>query len=322
MKNLRFIKIGILFLALLLSCSKATEPVIIPPGENPGGGGSDKFIRQTLTSSYIEFRTGNYPLIITVPHGGTLTDASLTLRTTSNCPDPEFTTVYDTNTPELAEMIDSVVFARTGKYPYVIFCRLKRTYIDVNRSIDYAIPRGNAAAKSIYDKFYSYIDQSKSLIFAKYGSGLLIDIHAHGHDKQEVEIGYQLSTSQLNLSDTEIDNSNLAGQSGIYNLYKTVSAKQSFSQILRGDNSFGTLLQTNGIACIPNKSNPSPGTTAYFSGGYITKSSGSGSGGTIDAIQLEFNRDSRNDSKVRKNTAEQLVKATELFFNLNYNFKQ
>jgi N-formylglutamate amidohydrolase len=322
MKNYRYIKTGIFFLAfLLLSCSKANGPVVIP-GENPGGGGTDKFIRQTLTSSYVEFRTGNYPLIITVPHGGSQTDGSLTVRTTSNCPDPEFSTVYDTYTPELAEMIDSVVFARTGKYPYVIFCRLKRTYIDMNRPIDYAIPRGNAAAKNIYDKFYNYIDQSKNQIYAKYGSGLLLDIHAHGHDKQEVEIGYQLSTSQLNLSDTEIDNNNLASQSGIYNLYKTVSAKQSFSQILRGDNSFGTLLQTNGIACIPNKSNPSPGTSAYFSGGYITKSSGSGTGGTIDAIQLEFNRDSRNDPKVRKNTAEQLIIATEIFFNLNYVFKQ
>lgn len=321
MKNLRFIKIGISILAILiLSCSKANEPVVIPPGNNPGG--EVKFVRQTLTSSYIEYRTGNFPLIITVPHGGSQTDLSLTLRTTTNCPDPEFTTVYDTNTPELAELIDSVVFAKTGKYPYVIFCRLKRTYIDVNRKLEYAIPQGSVAAKSIYDKFYDYIDQSKNLIFAKYGSGLLLDIHAHGHEKQEVEIGYQLSTSQLNLSDSEIDISNLAGQSGIYNLSKTVSSKQTFSQILRGDNSFGTLLKANGIDCIPHKSNPSPGSTPYFSGGYITKISGSGTGGTIDAIQLEFHRDSRNDPKLRKNTAEQLVKTIELFFNLNYNFKQ
>lgn len=318
MKIIKFIKIGICFTAvILISCSKAAEPVFIP--NNPGG--SDKFVRQTLTSSYIEFRTGNYPLIITIPHGGSQVDGSLTVRTESNCPDPEFTTVYDTNTPELAELIDSVVFARTGKYPYVIFCRLKRTYIDVNRQIDYAIPRGSVAAKNIYDKFYGYIDQSKNQILTNFGSGLLLDIHAHGHDKQEIEIGYQLSTSELNLSDSEIDNRNLASESGIYNLSKTVSAKQSFSQILRSDNSFGTLLQTNGIPCIPNKSNPSPGTTPYFSGGYITKSSGSGSGGTIDAIQLETNTDCRKDSKVRKNTAEQLCKTTELFFNLNYIFK-
>lgn len=318
MKIYRFIKIGICFTAIILiSCSKAPEPIFIP-GNNQGS--SDKFIRQIFTSSYIEFRTGNYPLIITVPHGGSQIDGSLTVRTESNCPDPEFTTVFDTYTSELVELIDSVVFARTGKYPYVIFCRLKRTYIDVNRPIEYAIPRGSISAKNIYDKFYSYIDQSKNLIFAKYGSGLLLDIHAHGHDKQEVEIGYQLSTSQLNLSDSEIDKNNLAAQSGIYNLSKTVSAKQSFSQILRGDNSFGTLLQANGINCIPNKSNPSPGTTAYFSGGYMTKSSGSGMGGTIDAIQLETNSDCRKDSKVRKNTAEQLFNTTDLFFNLNYIF--
>jgi hypothetical protein len=320
MKRFGIIKAGIIFLSLLiLSCSKTPDPVI-PPGSNPGG--PVKFVRQTITSSYIEYRTGNYPLIITVPHGGSLTDGSLTLRTTANCPDPEFSTVFDTYTSELAELLDSVVFARTGKYPYIIFCRLKRTYVDMNRPLEYAIPNGNVAAKSIYDKFYNYIDQSKNMIFAKYGTGLLLDIHAHGHDKQEVEIGYQLSTTELNLSDAEIDNSNLAGQSGIYNLSKMVKATQSFSQLLRGDKSFGTLLNNNGIACIPNKTNPSPGTTSYFSGGYITQSRGSGSGGTIDAIQLEFNRDSRSDKISRKNTAEQVIKTTELFFNLNYTFKE
>ncbi len=320
MKKFGLIKSGIIFLSLvLLSCSKTPDPVV-PPGGNPGG--TVNFVRQTLTSSYIEYRTGNYPLIITVPHGGSQTDGSLTLRTTTNCPDPEFSTVYDTYTPELADLLDSVVFARTGKYPYMIICRLKRTYIDVNRPLEYAIPNGSTAAKNIYDKFYNYIDQSKNLIFAKYGTGLLLDIHAHGHDKQEVEIGYQLSTAELNLSDAEIDNSNLAGQSGIYNLSKTVKATQSFSQILRGDKSFGTLLNNNGIACIPNKTNPSPGTTSYFNGGYITQSRGSGSGGTIDAIQLEFNRDSRSDKIARKNTAEQVIKTTEQFFNLNYTFKE
>ncbi|GAB1473079.1 hypothetical protein MASR2M69_05200 [Bacteroidota bacterium] len=101
-----------------------------------------------------------------------------------------------------------------------------------------------------------------------------------------------------------------------------MSSKLSFSQILRGDNSFGTLLKANGIECIPHKTNPSPGSTPYFSGGYTTKiMDGSGSG-TIDAIQLEFNRDSRNDAIVRKNTAEQLIKTTQTFFELNYTFKQ
>lgn len=317
MKIKNFLKIWVCFTVIaLLGCSKVVAPIKIP--NNPGNTG--KFVRQTITSSFIEFRTGNYPLIITVPHGGSQTDASLTLRTNNNCPDPEFSTVYDTYTPELAELIDSVVFARTGKYPYIIFCRLKRTYIDVNRPMEYAIPRGNIAAKNIYDKFYGYIEQSKNLIITNYGSGLLLDIHAHGHNKQEVEIGYQLSASELNLSDSEIDKSNLASESGIYNLSKTVSEKLSFSQILRGDNSFGTLLEAHGIPCIPNKLNPSPGTTAYFSGGHITKSSGSGSGGTIDAIQLETNSDCRKDSKVRKHTAEQLFNTTELFFKLNYFF--
>ena len=133
---------------------------------------------------------------------------------------------------------------------------------------------------------------------------------------------YQLTASELNLTDKELDDVLYANKSGISNLYKSVSSKQSFSQILRGDNSFGTLLKTNGIDCIPNKWNPSPGKTSYFSGGNITKLYGSCSGGTIDAIQLEFNSASRKEPDARKNTAKQLVKTVEQYYELNYKFKK
>jgi len=319
MKSIRFIKLSLLLtiFSLVISCktSKLTyqDNVTVNSGE---------FVRDTLYNNYVEYRTGNYPLIITIPHGGVIKVDSLLTRTKQNCPDPKFETVYDSNTPELGNLLDSIIFAQTGKYPHIIFCKLKRTFVDVNRIEEYAIPVGSYGNKMTYKQFYGFIIEAKKRITESYGSGLILDIHAHGHSKQEIEIGYQLTASELNLPDNVLDNIIYANKSGIISLYQSVSSKHSFSQIIRGDNSFGTLLKLNGIECIPHKWNPSPGKTSYFSGGNITKFNGSCSGGTIDAIQLEFNSASRKEPVARKNTAKQLAKTVEQYYELNYKFKK
>lgn len=278
------------------------------------------FIRDTIKNNYCEYRTGNYPLIITVPHGGRLVDSTFILRTKENCSDPKFAIPYDTNTPELAELIDSIVFARTGKYPHIVFMRLKRTYIDVNREMKYAVPVGCSKIVDVYNNFYTFINSAKQNITNDFGAGLLLDFHAHGHQKQEVEIGYQISKDNLNLSDEELNNAGLDTLCGIYNIVKINKLNQTFAQYLRGDNSFGTLLYNNGTPCIPHKYNPQPLDTKYFSGAYVTKSSGSCSGGTIDAIQLEFNGDSRKEPIKRIETVNNLVSTIEQFFEIHYNF--
>jgi N-formylglutamate amidohydrolase len=318
---------GVIYSALLLAALNLTGcgKTIQPPAsqekpvikEEPQQG----FKRVTYDTGFIEYRTGNYPLIISIPHGGSLVTDNLPVRTKENCPDPSFTTVYDTYTPELGELVDSIVFARTGKYAHIIYCKLKRTYVDMNRQTEYAIPQGSTATKSVYDKYHDFIIEAKSSVTKSFGTGLILDFHSHGHAKQEVEIGYQLSSSVLNLNDNELNKESVAASSGIYNLYKSVSSKTTFSQLIRGDNSFGTIFYNNGVASIPSKQSPSPAETPYFSGGYITKIHGSGTSGTIDAIQLEFHSDCRREPSVRKVTAEQLVKTVDEFFKINYIFK-
>ncbi len=287
-----------------------------------GTNAQNVFRRDTIKSDYCEYRTGNFPLIITVPHGGKLVDSTLVLRTKENCPDPKFTTSYDSNTPELAELVDSIVFARTGKYPHIVFMNLKRTYIDVNRELINAVPKDCDELVNVYNRFYSNINSAKESIDNNFGAGLLLDFHAHGHKKQEIEIGYQIVKDSLNLSDEKLNVSGLESSCGIYNLIKTNKADQSFSDYIRGDNAFGTLLYKNGTPCIPHKDNPQPLDTKYFSGAYVTKSSGSCSGGTIDAIQLEFNRESRQMPDNRLKTAENLISTVQQFFNIHYNFKK
>lgn len=313
MKKICRLSVSILLLCSFVSCGSYKKGAAAP---------EKAFRRDTLYTAYTEFRTGNYPLIITVPHGGKIRDSTLIPRTRKNCPDPKFAVPYDSHTPELAELIDSIVFARTGKYPYLVFMKLKRTYIDVNRELKYAVAQGSAEAEQIYNVFYEKIAEAKKRITDIYGSGLLLDLHAHGHAKQEIEIGYQIPSGEMNLSDEELNRSGLEKQSGICNLVKQNKQNLDFAALLRGDLSFGTLLFQYGTPCIPHSRNKTPGETKYFSGGFLTKYNGSGNGGSIDAIQLEFNRDSRKEIPERIKTAENIVSAVEKYLDLHYDLKK
>ena len=125
---------AILFLSALtiFSCGKSDPEQPSDPGS--GGNGSENvFKRSTNTSNGVIYRTGNAPVIFSAPHGGTSDGTNLTKRTSGNCPDPDFATVMDDKTVELANMIDSIFFAKTGKYPYVIIAEASRKYVDFNR---------------------------------------------------------------------------------------------------------------------------------------------------------------------------------------------
>ena len=65
------------------------------------------------------------------------------------------------------------------------------------------------------------------------------------------------------------------------------SSSYSFIEVLRGPNSFGTLLDSLGFKSVPSVNDPGPGGMRYFSGGYNTARHGSRDGGMISAIQIE-----------------------------------
>ena len=89
------------------------------PHENPGETENPAvFTRDTIVNRYIEYRNGNFPLVISVPHGGSESNSSYTLRTKENCPDPQFSTVKDLYTIEFANLMDSIMHSLTGKLKF------------------------------------------------------------------------------------------------------------------------------------------------------------------------------------------------------------
>lgn len=261
---------------------------------------------------YVEFRQGDCPVILTVPHGGTVTESFLTLRNTSNCPDPDFATDLDYNTRELADEIDKAFYQQTGHHPYMVIALIKRNYVDFNRKKEYAIPAGDSNTGKIYDAYHGYVANARAEVTELYGHGLLLDIHGQSHS-DDIELGYLLPPSILDYSDATLDGGSYAASSSIPHLVRTNKSGRSFSRMLRGEDSFGAYVHRNGLECVPRPGYPSPGNNPYFYGGYTTRTYGSYGGGVVDAIQCEFRYSYRDTQSERLRCAAAFAKAIDEF---------
>jgi hypothetical protein len=247
-------------------------------------------------ANYIEYIAGNLPLIISVPHGGSLTPAEIPDRTCGE-------TVTDSYTRELAESIRQEIKDLTGCSPHIIICHLKRTKLDVNREMDIATC-GNEFSEIAWNEYHLFIDSAEASIERMSGKGLLIDLHGHGHAIQRLELGYLLTAAQLAYADAMLDESVIINQSSIRNLAGTNVTNLKHSELLHGLYSLGTMFEAKGYSAVPGIDEPFPlSGESYFSGGYITERHGSVSSGTIDAIQIECNHDVRFEEAARDDFA-------------------
>ncbi len=272
----------IVLILFLVHCVAFTQPFI--PGTSYFGRGD-----------YIEYIAGNLPIIITVPHGGSLTPGEIPDRT---CGDESVTDSYTIN---LARSIQAEITEITGCYPHVIICHLKRTKLDANRELDIAAC-GNEFAETAWNEFHLFIDSAKVSVVKKSGKGLLIDIHGHGHSIQRLELGYLLTGSQLAYSDALLNTTAYINLSSIRNLIGSNANGLSHADLLHGIYSLGTMFAARGYPAVPGIDEPFPFTgEPYFSGGYNTQRHGSLKEGTIDAIQIECNQEVRFEETARNN---------------------
>jgi hypothetical protein len=230
-------------------------------------------------NKYIEYIPGNMPLIISVPHGGYKQPNEIENR---DCGWNH----SDIKCIELVKMIKDDIFAKTGKYPYIIINNLKRTKLDPNRE-EFEATCGDTNSLPYYYEYHKYIDSAKSLITKAFGKGLYVDLHGHNHNIPRLEIGYILDNSDLDKPDSILNDTTYIYKSSIKHLAQISGL--NFSQLIRGDQSLGALFEKNGYPAVPSNKDASPGKEEFFQGGYDTDIHGSGKGGTIDAIQIETN---------------------------------
>lgn len=265
-----------------------TPPPVVPVTYVPG---QSYFGR----NDYIEYIAGNAPVILSAPHGGSLTPTSIADRTASACGGAA-TTVTDANTQELVRTMQSRFFARYGKYPHVIISRLSRRKLDPNR-LQPEAGCGNAEAAQALTEWHAFIDRAKSAVIAAHGRGWYMDMHGHGHAVQRLELGYLLTATQLNGTDATLDASTAIENSASI-LTVSLASPLSFSALLRGSTSLGTLYAAQGFPSVPSSGDPRPNNDEYFNGGDNTRRHSCGSaagplggttGGMICGVQIEAN---------------------------------
>ena len=258
-------------------------------------------------NNYIEYMAGNAPVILSAPHGGSLTPAEIPDRKSGSC-GGSATTGKDLNTRELALSMRARYFARFGKYPHVVINHLHRIKLDANRDLLEGAC-GDAEAKTAWNEFQDYLTAARSAVTAAYGKGWYMDMHGHGHDFQRLELGYLLTDAQLDRSNATLDASNAYEDTSTI---KTISeyAGISFSTLLRGPASLGTLYANNGFPSVPSSAYPSAASgEAYFTGGYNTRRHACGveagplggvAGGPICGVQIEANYTGERDTQANR----------------------
>lgn len=268
-------------------------------------------------NNYTEYIAGSLPIIISASHGGYLTPENIPDRT---CNNP--TTVRDTYTQELLREIDTAFVLVFNCHPHLILSLLDRKKLDANRNLEDGAC-GNQFAMEAWDDYHNFINIANKNIKNDYQKGFYIDLHGHGHPILRLELGYLFSANELAYNDSILNLANYVSRSGIRNLVSSNKNGFKHSQLLRGEFSFGTILNNNGFASVPSSTIPFPlSGESYFSGGYNTSVYSSVSGGTIDGVQIESHYAGARDKKEnRRKYALAIAKSLKTFL-LKHTFNE
>jgi len=250
-------------------------------------------------NGYISYQTGNLPIVISVPHGGSLSPPSIPNRT---CNDAVYAT--DAFTIELAEEINLSLIALTGCQPHIIYCHLARTKLDANRNLQ-AGACGNPEAAEAWETFHAFIETAQESARGIYNDKVFyIDLHGHGNTAQRLELGYLLYDDELEESDEVLNSPEFVGYSSVQNLVSTNVNNLNHAQLLRGPGAFGTRMGEAGYPSVPSQQIPFPGTNSnYFSGGYNTVNHTSYQiGNPVNGLQMECNFTNVRDTPANRKT--------------------
>ncbi|WP_153042758.1 hypothetical protein [Rufibacter ruber] len=310
--NCLFVVLGI-SISCCFSCKKEADDVTKTDSDS-GYAEADYKPGAVLSGykNYTKIYVGdlNCPIILSSPHDGTVAPANIPDR-------QDGVVVRDIYATDLTLRMADSIKALTGLRPHVVINELSRKKLDPNRSLAEAYLT-HEDAKTAWNDYHNFIIMARTLVTKHVGKGLYLDMHGHGHDIARIEVGYLLTSAELNSTDTQINQ--LANKSSIYSISK--ESAYSFSQLINGDNSFGALLQNRGLRAIPSNraGDRSPNSDPYFNGGYCTSAYGSSKlGGPVSAIQLETpGPNVRNTATLRQSSGGKIARAILEYMKLHY----
>lgn len=265
------------------------------------------------TNNYVGYRSGTLPIVISVPHGGSLQPSTIPDRT---CNNPVYD--QDANTIEMAQAIDSALTKYLMCSPHIIYNFLDRAKMDANRNLaDGAC--GNAEAATAWNEFHNFIDQAQTTASNFWNNKVLyIDLHGHGNPIARIELGYLLYDDELDFSDSVLNTTTYINYSTIRNLVSNNDQNYTHAQLLRGDFAFGTLLGNKGFPAVPSQQIPAPGiNNNYYSGGYnVAHHTSYVTTNTVNGFQMELNYAGiRDNAANRTRFADSLAQTIVQYFN-------
>ena len=212
-------------------------------------------------SPLVTARKGALPVILSAPHGGTKDVPGVPPRKGVGLPTGPhgFYTGRDGGTEELAGLIATELFLKTGKRPYLVAAKFHRRYIDANRPPDVAYE--DDKAKPAYDAYHRTLAAYCKEVRKTFGRGLLLDVHSQGQFPGTVLRG-------------TVDGKTVA-------LLRDRFGEKAHT----GPDGFFGLLGKQGLKVFPTE--PDQKEFAGLNGGFTVRTYGGGDFG-IDAVQLEF----------------------------------
>ena len=263
-------------------------------------------------NEYVEYIPGELPVILSAPHGGLLAPSEISDRGYG-------VTLNDTNTLDLTLRMRQALIDLTGYAPHTILSHLRRVKLDPNREIGEAA-QDDPYAELAWNEFQDWIVTARSIVTSQFGEGMYFDIHGHAHDIARIELGYLLTSDELNRTDAALDGLPTVRRSSIREIGRTATIP--FSRVLRGPTSFGGLLAEEDVPSVPSPADPGPGAAPYFRGGYNTRVHGSvGDGEVISGIQLEHHYAGIRDTEEnRRAYAEKVARVIREFMLEHFGF--
>ena len=231
--------------------------------------------------NFIEFEKGTFPLIISVPHGGTLDCEGISKRKNG-------IQGIDKRTIELArDLISSVknisrIKTSIERKPSYFFSKVPRSRIDLNRKESEAYNPDSLLGREIYRFYHDKINSQILENIKLFNYSLLIDIH--GFEKNQRPQGFR---------DVEL----ILGTNNLDSFFPQTIPKKEWQNNLRGM-IIKKFLELD-ISIAPGH----PRRSEYvLTGGFITQQYGASKIPNSQAIQIEFSDRIRLFDKDLKNT--------------------
>lgn len=243
------------------------------------------------TNLFIHAQSGELPILITAPHGGSLAIPGVPKRLgpEGERKSGKFVTSQDSRTFELATATAKHIENLTGRKPYLVACKAHRQYVDPNRPEKEGVEHPKAAA--VHAAFHGQVREFVDELRKKFPNGaLLLDIHGQSALPDALIRGTQNGTTVMRM----VEKHGVAALTGEASLFGQLAAK--------------------GVKVEPPNTPPgTPPEPRGYNGGWIVRCYGSHTTNGVDAIQLEFGGSLRTDAKKREETAKFLAEAIKAY---------